>query len=387
MALRRFGWALVVLSAAGVSDCAFEDPNAPPPLDRCIAERPGAPELGLWAAIDGPPSCPATNPARINAIDGDTIVHFTGSAWTREAAHCRSLDLYFGVAKVTNPDLDMDGVPDIEIRGDAEIPLDAIGYCLVNGGTPSEQVEYSVCGIPSAGQSACEETLVRQDEAKITAEWFNCPGGPRCAPTEHDVCLREVGDGRAYATYVDDPDFFCAGTALESMLDDDQDTLLVVTGTRFKQSSALCIAASAYDSQAGLSFGLGPISRIAQRVVDDAREPPRPILDPTRHPVPNGLADGYCIFNEGTASEFVFYSLCNGQPSGETDDGDAGAPAFEPAYALTRQERCIGTRMVTDEDGERVEMSLWGGRVPKPRKGTWVDCPGGELCSLPLAPR
>jgi hypothetical protein len=374
--------AWIVLQAG----CTFEDPNAPPPPDDCIKRYPGTPEKELWTGIDGPAACAGTNPARSDVIDGDTIVHFTGSGWNEQSAHCRGIDLFLGATPVMNLDNDLDGVPDVVIKRNAEVPLDAIGYCLVNGGTPSEQVEYSVCGLQTAGKGACEQTLVQQGNAEITAEWFNCPGAEFCAPASEDACLKEAGDGRVYAAYVDDPDFFCEGTPNAGSLTDVQDTLLVITGTRYKQSSAICIATSTYDSKAGLAFGIGSMSRISQRVMDGTREPQLPVLDPERHPVPNGKADGYCLFNEGTAEEFVLYSMCNGQPETDPDAEplDGGAPApFEPTFDLTRKERCIGATLQMQDDGTSKEVSLWGVKVPSPRKGKWFDCPGSELCNLP----
>jgi hypothetical protein len=185
---------------------------------------------------------------------------------------------------------------------------------------------------------------------------------------------------RAYAAYVDDPDFFCEGTPNASTLNDGQDTLMVITGTRYKQASAICMATSAYDSRGGLAFGVGPMARIGTRDANNL-----PVLDPARnHPIPNGLTDGYCIFNKGSAEEFLLYSMCNGKaPVVETDGGTARE---SPTANLTRQQRCAGTVQTTLADGGVKEESVWANRVAAPRKGEWVACPGGPLCNLPVAP-
>lgn len=372
---RRTSSSCLVLALFAHTGCAFDDPNAPPPPDECVKKYKGPAEARLWAIVDGPPSCATTNPARPEG--DDTIVHFTGGRWNAEAAHCRAIDVFLGAVEVGDPRNEA-GVPQIEIQRNFEIPLDAIGYCIVNKGTPSEIVAYSTCGYQSAGEGACEETLVNTPGAEITAEWFNCPGGDACAPASEDACLAEAGDGKAYAAYVDDPDFFCTGTPNEGKLSDAQDTIMVITGTRYKQSSAICLAASTYDSKAGLAFGVGPMARLGTRDANNV-----PVLDPTRnHPIPNGLTDGYCLFNKGLAEEFVLYSMCSGKAPVEATDG--GMPTESPTANLTRQQRCAGTMQVAGDGGTKEE-SVWGNRVPSPRKGEWVACPGGPLCNLPLA--
>ncbi len=366
----------VTLGLLVATGCAFDDPNAPPPPDLCVTKFSGPGEKKLWAIVDGPAGCAATNPARPEGHD--TLVHFTGRAWNADAAHCRAIDLFLGAIEVGGVKNDA-GIPLIEVQRNFDVPLDALGYCIVNKGTASELVAYSTCGEQSAGETACESVLVKLASVEITAEWFNCPGGPACAPTSDDACLREAGNGLAYAAYVDDPDLYCEATPQSDKLSDAQDSLLVTTGTRFKRASAICLATSPYDSAAGLAFGAGPMSVIGKR-----DENKLPVLDATRsHPIPNGLTDGYCLFNKGLAEEFVLYSLCNGKaPPLETD---AGTPAVSPTADLTRQERCMGTFSVPGPDGGVMEASVWGGRVPSPRKGEWVACPGGPLCALPLA--
>ncbi len=374
---------LLLLSTGPLTPaCTFEDPNAPPPPDICLAKSKRSGQHGLWAMVDGPPSCATTNPTRPEG--DDTLIHYTGSGWDELSAHCRARDIFLGAVAINDPDLDGDDLPEVTVERDFARPLDAIGYCLINARTPSELTVYSTCGEQSAGQAACEELLPRQSHAEITTTWFNCPGGSACAPASHDACLARAGDGRAYAAFVDDPDFYCAGTPHEPILTDAQDSLLIITGTRYNQSSAICTATSVYDSKAGLAFGIGPMSRISTRDADHV-----PILDPARHPVPNGLADGYCLFNQGLAEEFVLYSLCSGlAPVSAVDGGvppDGGGMAAPPTKTvLSRQERCAGYREKTLPDGGVKTVSAWGDKVSAPRHGEWVTCPGGPLCTLPL---
>ncbi len=366
--------ALLVLRLG--SGCTFVDPNAPPPPDKCVQTHGGPSESGLWAIVDGPPSCASTNVARPEG--DDTLVHFTGGKWNADAAHCRAIDIFLGAVEIGDPKNDA-GVHIVEIQRNFQIPLDAIGYCIVNKGTPSELIAYSTCGIQSAGEGACEETLTNTPGANITAEWVNCPGGEACAPSSDDVCLAEAGDGKAYAAYVDDPDFFCEGTPNAGKLTDAQDTIMVITGTRYKQTSAICIATSAYDSTGGLAFGVGPMARIGTR---DAKM--IPVLDPARNqPIPNGLTDGYCIFHKGKAEEFLLYSMCNGKAK-PVMLPDGGVVEPSGVATLTRQQRCAGTVRVMG-DGGLTDMSVWMGKVNAPRQGEWVACPGGPLCNLPIA--
>jgi len=372
------------LSAAclALSGCTFVDPNEPPPPDACVKQFKGAPESRLWAIVDGPPACSTTNPARPEG--DDTLIHYTGGAWNADAALCRALDIFLGATPITDPDINpMDGIPDVTIERNFEVPLDAIGYCIVNKGTASEMVIYSTCGIQSAGLGACEQTLVGAPKAdNITAEWFNCPGGPACAPKSDDACLQEAGDGKGYAGYVDDPDFFCTGTDREGELTDAQDSMLVVTGTRYKRASAICVGSSPYDSKAGQAFGMGPLSRLSTRDMATGL----PVLDPARNPVPNGQAKGYCLFNKGLAEEYVLYSLCDGLEPADPSDTDAGATAGKPDVKPevdTPAERCPGYKSVQDGDAGTKQVSVWGVKVPSPRAGIWFDCPGGEFCNLP----
>jgi len=386
MSLRRSAALSLALTALAASaSCEFEDPNAPPPPDECVKKSKGPAEAGLWAIVDGPPACSTTNPARPEG--DDTLIYYSGGGWNAESAHCRALDIFLGATPITDPDLDMDGKPDVTIERNFEVPLDAIGYCLINEGTPSEITAYSTCGIQSAGQGACEQTLVQAPKANdITAQWFNCPGGPLCAPQSDDGCLAEAGDGKSYAAFVDDPDFFCAGTKQEGTLSDAEDTLMVMTGTRFKASSALCVAAGPYNKTGVPTYGVGPLSRLAVR--DMATN--LPVLDPAKNPVPNGIADGYCLFNKGLAEEFVLYSMCSGlapvEPvdAGPVADGGTPAKPVTPPVVLTRKERCAGFKEEMTADGGTTRTSVWGTKVPSPRAGEWVDCPGGPLCNLPL---
>ncbi len=385
MSLGRTALLSLALTSLAIGGCLFEDPNAPPPPDKCVTENAGPREANLWAMVDGPPACASTNPARPEG--DDTLIYYSGGAWNTKAAHCRAIDIFLGVTPISDPDLDGDMVPDVTVEKGFTIPLDAIGYCLVNAGTPSELTVYSTCGIQSAGLGACEQTLPTTKEGRITADWFNCPGGSRCAPKSTDGCLAEAGDGKAYAAYVDDPDFFCTGTPREDMLTDAEDTILVVTGTRYKLSSALCLATGPYNSLGIATYGIGPISRIAHR--DEKTN--LPVLNPAKDPVPNGMTDGYCLFNKGLAEEFALYEMCSGlAPVEPVDAGPAGDGGMTPAKpttaVLTRQERCAGYREVPASDGGVRQMSVWGNKIPSPRQGEWVTCPDGPLCALPLTP-
>jgi len=379
-------FASLALTSLAISACGFEDPNAPPPPDKCVKQYKGPGEAGLWAIVDGPPSCASTNPARPEG--DDTLIYFSGGGWNTEAAHCRAIDIFLGATPIGDPDLNMDGKPDVTIEKNFEIPLDAIGYCLINAGTPSEITAYSTCGIQSAGQGACEQTLPKTPGADITAKWFNCPGGPSCAPKSDDACLAEAGDGKGYAAYVDDPDFFCTGTKREGTLSDAQDTIMVMTGTRFKLSSALCVAAGPYNLLGVPTYGVGPMSRLATRDMKTNL----PVLNPTKDPVPNGVTDGYCLFNKGLAEEFALYETCSGlAPVEPVDAGPAPDGGMKPATpmapaVLTRQERCAGYREVPAGDGGVKRTSVWANKIPTPRAGEWVKCPGGPLCDLPVTP-
>lgn len=301
--------------------------------DPCLNSD-GPPLPNLWTIVDGPASCTATNPARPEG--DDTILQFTGSAWSEESALCRAQDAFWGATVIQNePTLEQGFV----------VPEDAIGYCIINEQTEAEVVMYSTCGIQSAAQAACEQTLPSM-VPELTARWEDCPKGARCAPLSPDVCFDTVGDGKAYSMYVDNPDLSCPA---ESDLDDTQDTLLFTLGAGYKQSIAICVGTSAYDQTGGLSFGVSAALRRTQGGSDGT------LPDLREGDYSPAGAKGYCLFYEGTPKAFVLFSMCD-----ELTPTDQGLKD-----ALTPQQACEMAPSIT---------------MPKPRPGVWYDCPGSTLC-------
>lgn len=380
----RTAWKMAIAGLALAAGCSFEDPNAPPPQDECIADNAGAVEGGLWAIVDGPPACSTTNPARPEG--DDTIAFFTGGKWNEGAALCRARDLFLGASGVGNVDCASKQPPDPNCREltiqkglslPTDAPADAIGYCVINKGTPSEIVAYNTCGLQSAGEPACEELLPTQGKADVTAEWFNCPGGALCPAVPEDVCLKTAGDGSGYVMHVNNPDYSCGAN---SGLSDANDSMLVTTSTGYGRQSAVCLGSSIYDADGNLLFGIGPTGRYRP-----ATSPGIPMIG-DGDPRPAG-AKGYCLVHEATTFEYALFTLCDDivMASAPTDGGisesvpvpecPAGAPdracVCREGEEITPNTKCIRTPKQACEHG--VEKTT-------PRLGKWLACPGSPYC-------
>jgi hypothetical protein len=386
MLLSRTAWKLALAVLTSSTSCAFEDPNAPPPQDHCIDANAGAAVRGLWARIDGPAGCGQTAPP---SVDEDTIAFFTGSKWGEASSLCRARDLFLGEATVYNADCANAVDPrklcePVKIEAGGSLPVaappEAIGYCLINKGTASEVVAYSVCGVQTAGEDACEHTLTRN--ADITAEWLNCPGAPLCPLPPDDVCLKGSSDKSGYVGYVDNPAYSCDAN---SPLADHQDSMFVSTSTGYNPQMAVCMASTTYDAAGGLSFGHGAVVRY----MPQNPPPGLPHID-AGDPTPAG-AKGYCLIHQDTVFEFALFSLCDETlvPATDADSGvtepvpavlcEPGTPPRSDTGCLCREDepvtaedRCIRTPKQACEHGEA--------RVLKPRLGTWLACPGSPYC-------
>lgn len=364
-----------------VVSCSFEDPNAPPPQDPCLDEFPASAAVGLAARIDGPASCEETSPP---TPDVDTYAVFTGAKWNEGAALCRARDLFLGKATVYNADcskLIAKGEPcaplALETTGalPAAAPSGALGYCTINKGTPSEVVVYALCGAATAGEKACEETLA--DGESITADWVYCPDGPLCPFVPDEVCLRLPSDGSGYVATVDNPALSCGAGSLRA---DDEDSLFVTLSSGYGEASAVCLAASVYDPDVGLLFGIGPVRRYAPSLTP----PGVPQIDPGE-PSPVG-AKGYCAFHEGGVFEYAVFTMCDDILVDVVGAGGAVERVPAPVCAEGAAKKgciCRADQLFTNSPCLRTPPQICeqgSGKTLRTRPTKWYACPGSPYC-------
>lgn len=155
------------LFALGLLGCGFEDPAAipPSPLDPCQTEA-ADPDVLYASYADNPAIVCETQTSDPNALN--TVIYFTGTAWSRAGTECRAVDPFHGglmIGEARRPVADT-----IDIRG-------SLAYCVVGPGSDTEYIVYSLCGILDPAKAGCE--LLSQ-MTSIPTQFESCPGGPLC---------------------------------------------------------------------------------------------------------------------------------------------------------------------------------------------------------------